>query len=82
MVPSARNAAVRMGLTECSGGRFARACSLSGYWMGLFWKGLSSPRTGMVRDKVMAGGTPANPATKVSASLLAPPQARASILGE
>src|SRR5450759_5244927 len=28
MVPSARKAALRMGLTECSGGRFARACSL------------------------------------------------------
>ena len=34
MVPSARKAALRMGLTECIGGRFARACSLSGIRMG------------------------------------------------
>ena len=34
MVPSARKAALRMGLTECIGGRFARACSLSGITMG------------------------------------------------
>ena len=63
MVPSAREAALRMGLTECSGGRFARACSLSGYWKGFILEKFSSPRPGVVRDKVMAGGTPANPAT-------------------
>ena len=35
MVPSARKAALRMGLTECTGRRFARACSASGISMGL-----------------------------------------------
>jgi hypothetical protein len=35
MVPSARKAALTMGLTECTGGRFARACSLSGITIGL-----------------------------------------------
>jgi hypothetical protein len=38
MVPSARSAALRMGLIECSAGRFARGCSLSGYWMGFVLK--------------------------------------------
>jgi hypothetical protein len=28
--------------------------------------GFSSPRLGVIRDKVMAGGTPANPATLVA----------------
>ena len=46
------------------GGRFARACSLSGISMGLIeW--LSPGHAWWVRDKVMAGGTPANPATLV-----------------
>ena len=56
-------AALRMGRTECIAGRFARGCSLSGIGMGFDLERFSSPRLGVVTDKVMAGGTPANPAT-------------------
>jgi hypothetical protein len=63
MVPSARKAALRMGLAEC----IARAASPQAllsfrYKDGLDLESLSSPRLGVVGDKVMAGGTPANPA--------------------
>src|SRR5438309_2204848 len=64
--PPCAQAALRMGLTQCIGGRCARACSSSGISIGLInqsenapgdvWRGL---------DKVMAGGTPANPAALV-----------------
>ncbi len=37
----------------------------SGRRMGLVLEEFSSPRLGVIRDKVMAGGTPANPATLV-----------------
>jgi hypothetical protein len=43
-----------------------RRCSLSGYWKGLFEEELLLTTLGGKEDKVMAGGTPANPATLVS----------------
>ena len=67
MVPSARKAALRMGLTEC----IARAASPQAllsfrYIDGLcFRRSSSQPRLGVAGDKVMAGGTPANPAAIV-----------------
>src|SRR2546427_4263805 len=68
MVPSARKAALRMGPTECIAGRFARGCSLSGISMGLVYE-LAPPRdASRWQDKVMAGGTPANPATMVASN--------------
>ena len=60
MVPSARKAALRMGLTECIAGRFARGCSLSES-VGIDEESLHAA-TGRKQNKVMAGGTPANPA--------------------
>ena len=65
MVPSARKAALRMGLAEGIGGRFARACSLSGIRMGFVLDGFLLAVPGVVMDKVMAGETPANPAASV-----------------
>jgi hypothetical protein len=43
-------------------GRFARGCSLSDIYSGL----VSPGHVGSGEDKVMAGGTPANPATMVN----------------
>src|SRR5665213_3561398 len=39
-----------------------RLCSLSGYWNGLNQEDLLRATLGSDEDKVMAGGTPANPA--------------------
>ena len=47
-------------------GRFARGCSLSGISMGSIEKKSVLAALGLVGDKVMAGETPANPATLVN----------------
>jgi hypothetical protein len=39
-----------------------RRCSLSGIWMGLVLDESLLATRGVIKDKVMAGGTPANPA--------------------
>ena len=65
MVFPARKAALRMGLTECFGRRFARACSHFGISMGLIQDWFLLATYGVDKDKVMAGGTPANPAALV-----------------
>jgi len=55
---------MRMGLSECIAGRFARGCSLSEI-VGIYEEFLRAT-LGAMRDKVMAGGTPANNATLVT----------------
>jgi len=63
MVPSARKAALRMGLTEC----IARAASPQAllsfrYIDGIFLEDNSWPHLAVDENKVMAGETPTNPA--------------------
>ena len=58
-----------------------RLCSLSGYWNGLNQEDLLRATLGSDEDKVMAGGTPANPAApegpdgSLSSSVRLSPQA-------
>jgi hypothetical protein len=67
MVPSARKAASRMALLNASAGAARAPALFPVYRWGLIY-GLdfSTRRVGVGRDKVMAGGTPANPATLAS----------------
>jgi hypothetical protein len=55
-----------MVLTDCIGGRCARACSSSGISMGLNSEQFLQAELGNIEDKVMAGGTPANTAAMAS----------------